>query len=312
VSSTFEVEVEVEGGRANRLGSLVRARSTSGAHLRSIMSRVARRVSHTPETRRDGASDRSDRLRDVLVGVLSKAIGDDAEAKLSLAVALGAAGRTELPPEPVELFAFVERHLLPQLRTRVGATLASSIVDDLEAALSRALYDRPAERTARAEEAATEERPTRRAPAMETAANAVPAISGVRVPVGLYGAGKERPASSRSVLVIDADRIRRVELCRALVLASWDVTVRETCPDAGEDLGEFDLIVTEVVGVGLEGWMDTLASEPPGCAILAWTEHVDRARSMLLAAGVDRFEVVAKSARVDAVVEAADRFQEDV
>jgi hypothetical protein len=257
-----------------------------------------------PTTREEPFGD----ARDLLMGFLAQALGDETEAKLAVAVGLRAAGRQELPVLSSELLAFVERHLHAELRERIGGPLAAAMMDDLEAALAHASPTSPPPPSA-GEEGEGVERPTVRAPETDVPpAAVVPSITPARLPSRVdEDQGALQAAGGRAVLVIDADRMARVDLCRALIHAACDVTVRDTCAGVVTGADQFDVIVADIEGVAIEELIDAFASDPPDCAVIAWTKAVDRAEAMFRAAGLDSFSVVAKAARPDSVVAAVDQ-----
>jgi CheY-like chemotaxis protein len=108
----------------------------------------------------------------------------------------------------------------------------------------------------------------------------------------------------RSVLLIDCDRIARAQLSRGLARAGCEITVRDSCAGIAKGADEFDVIVTEVVGVAIEELYEAFAGRPLRCAIIAWTAGIDGARTKLRAAGLDGVSVVLKESRPDALVAA--------
>jgi CheY-like chemotaxis protein len=120
-------------------------------------------------------------------------------------------------------------------------------------------------------------------------------------------APKARPAARsgrRSVLVIDGDRLARADTSRALARAGCEITVRDSCAGIATGTAEFDVIVTEVVGVAIEALIKALEQSPLSCGIIAWTSEVEGARRMLQSAGLDSIPVVPKEPRPTALVAA--------
>jgi hypothetical protein len=120
-------------------------------------------------------------------------------------------------------------------------------------------------------------------------------------------AANSRPVARtgrRSVLVIDCDRLARADMSRALARAGCEITVRDSCAGIATGTEEFDVIVTEVVGVAIEELIEAVETNPPSCGIIAWTSEVEGARNMLQSAGLDSIPVVPKEPRPTALVAA--------
>jgi hypothetical protein len=96
----------------------------------------------------------------------------------------------------------------------------------------------------------------------------------------------------------------RADVARALARAGCEITVRDSCAGIGRAIGEFDLIVTEVVDVAIEELVETFVKTAPPCSLIAWTTGIDSARSMLDAAGLPSASVVFKESRPEALVAA--------
>ena len=125
-----------------------------------------------------------------------------------------------------------------------------------------------------------------------------------RLPASLEGDRDDtRPVDRRAVLLIDADRVARVNTVRALARASCEVTVRDSCVDVGTLIGGFDVVVTEVVGVAIEELVKACAERSP-CAIFVWTPGVDSARALFDTAGIKDVSVLQKGNRADGLVAA--------
>jgi hypothetical protein len=252
------------------------------------------------------AGERDDRStpgdpREVLRRLVALALGDETSANLTIAVALRVARRKTLPRGRHELLAFVERHLHGELRDQLGPRLAAAVLDDLAAALDERPMSEPAPDMD--EGAERHERATMRAP------DAVPPVAAkpVRQAVRIEDDARSTATSARrAVLVIDADRIARVDLSRALIRADCEVTVRDSCSGAMRGADGYDVIVTDIDGVAIDELIEAFVENTPSCAVIAWTKRVDRARAMFRAAGLDTFSVVPKESRPDAVVAAVD------
>ena len=227
-----------------------------------------------------------------------------------IAVALRGARRKGPPKRRDEFLAFVERHLLGELRRKLGSDVSSALMDDLAVGLADCYPTKPPSRPAPADDDETTERPTIRAPDGETQPPV--AVPKERAPARIEDDDRVSHVSGRrSVLVIDADRMARVDLSRALIRADCEVTVRDTCKGALSSADNYDVIVTDVDGVAIDDLIEAFVDDPPSCAVIAWTKAVQRAKSMFVAAGLTSFSVVHKEERPANVVAAVDALLTD-
>jgi CheY-like chemotaxis protein len=232
--------------------------------------------------------------RGVLRTILARALGAAGRAELVLAAVLGAAKTKELPVHGDQLLALLERHLHAELRGQVGEAAAHTIMDEL----SSALVERVSAESVRGENI-EHHSTTRPPPAMEegpvTKDLVRPEIPPAPRPVRVPG---------RAVLVIDRDRMARANVSRALAREGCEITVRDSCAGIDEGAGEFDVIVTEIVDVGIEELIKTFGRGRAPCPVIAWTASVDAAQVMFHSAGIPEASVVMKEARADALVAA--------
>ena len=246
----------------------------------------------------------------LLRALVARALGDEAAANATIALALRGAGRKELPKRRDHFLAFVERHLHGELRKKLGPKISSTLMDNLATGLADRYPTKPPSRRAPAAGDETAERPTVRAPHGDT-------LPPVAVPKARALARFEddhrvtHVSGRRSVLVIDADRMARVDLSRALIRADCEVTVRDTCKGALSAAEGYDVIVTDVDGVNVEELIEAFVDDPPSCAVIAWTKAVNRAKSMFMAAGLEAFSVVHKEERPANVMAAVDALLRD-
>jgi DNA-binding response OmpR family regulator len=108
----------------------------------------------------------------------------------------------------------------------------------------------------------------------------------------------------RAMLLIDGDKASRVNTARALARASWEVTVRDSCAGIADVIGTFDIIVTEVAGVGVDELLGAFREHGHACAIVVWTLAVDSARALFREAGIARVTILQKAYRTDDLVAA--------
>ncbi len=78
--------------------------------------------------------------------------------------------------------------------------------------------------------------------------------------------------------------------------------VRDSCSDIAASADEFDVIVTEVVSVGVEELLTTFSQRPPKCALIVWTPGAESAKAMFQAAGIRGVAFVRKESRPDGLV----------
>jgi hypothetical protein len=257
-----------------------------------------------PKKKYDKPGDPSGLLR----AVVAQALGDETAASSTIARALRGARRKELPTRRDAFLAFVERHLHGELRKKLGSDVSSALMDDLAVGLADCYPTKPPSGPAPARDDETIERPTIRAPDGETLPPV--AVPKERAPARIQDDGRvSYVPGRRSVLVIDADRMARVDLSRALIRADCEVTVRDTCKGALSAADSYDVIVTDVDGVAVDELIEAFVDDPPSAAVIAWT--VKRATSMFMAAGLTSFSVVHKEERPANVVAAVDALLSD-
>jgi CheY-like chemotaxis protein len=260
---------------------------------------------------------------EILRRELARALGGEGEAALAIDVMLAEAGSTTMPGGNQELLAFVERHLLAELRAHLGQAKSDALMDVLAAELARGAVpagppSKDSDRRRTVRPPTDHQRQTVRPPTGDHPSGAgrrtkrpPPAeekpARGRTVPSGSAGERDARLAAGsiqRSVLVIDRDRVARADVSRALARAGCEITVRDSCAGIANAAHEFDVIVTEVVGVDIEELCEAFAGHPPPCAIIAWTAGIDGARTTLRGAGLGGVSVVRKESRPDALVAA--------
>jgi len=231
--------------------------------------------------------------REILRNVLLRSLAED-QAELAITMALGAAGRRELPAQRDELLALIERHLLAELIDHLGREEANALMDQLSAALA-------AETTAESTPVAPLFRPKTTQPPPEMKSH-VPTLRPSLSPAS----DLQRPpaVNRRSVLLIDADRAARARVARALENVGCQVVVRDSCAEVASTVQDFDVLVTDILGVALDELLTSFAQRPPPCAIIAWTDDVDTARALFGASGLHRVLILRRDARGEALVDA--------
>lgn len=153
-------------------------------------------------------------IRAIVRRLLIQLVEDESVALRILEAALGSAGRTTLPGDPVQMHSFVRAHLVGPLTARIGPHLVAAFLEELalEAAAATPSTSQPS-----------------LVPISVTSSHPVSMPSSRPV--------SSRPVSSRpgtgiTVLLIDGDRFRRATISRALMSAGFDVVA----VDAPEDL----------------------------------------------------------------------------
>ena len=274
-----------------------------------------------------------------LARLLRTAFADEARATLVVQKALRSAGEIELPEHSEALLEFVKAYLAPLMTPVVGPRLVAALVEDLEAEIEheRAANDpfsssRMAVSTRMPPPAETQHAP------MNMPRAAPPSLSDlvtplqpmspfeaptveVEVPSIKTAPPPAAPATRRiqrisrpAVILVDADRFGRASLARALVQGQCDVTVLDGSPEVIAALSThdaLDVVVTEVDGFDVDSMLRALVHHRPDVPVLAWTKAARAiAEVVLTSAGVQRYDVMAKSARAGDVVELVRRLAE--
>jgi DNA-binding response OmpR family regulator len=122
----------------------------------------------------------------------------------------------------------------------------------------------------------------------------------IEVPSVDEGAGE----SGARLLLIARDRETRADLSRALARTGCEVVVRDSCANVASGADDFDVIVTEVVGVGIEQLLEAFARKPPAAQIIASATRVEATRRMFQSTGLGSVSVILKASRPDTLVAA--------
>ncbi|MFI5301829.1 MAG: hypothetical protein ACHREM_27380, partial [Polyangiales bacterium] len=114
-----------------------------------------------------------------------------------------------------------------------------------------------------------------------------------------------------TVLLIDPDRLGRVALARALVMAGFDVLVLDEKPeilDAIATKPTIDLLLTEIDGLEVDAILRAFVAHRPGTPVVVWTKAARAtADHVLRVSDVATFEIFGKAARIGEVVDGARR-----
>lgn len=221
-----------------------------------------------------------------LVSLLEMAFGSLEPVEAILAQALILAGRDELPATAAELVAFVRAHMLTPLSDHIGPRLTMALVDDLIAQIDPA-----------------------------SAAVVDPSIPPSSMPRPVRIAPRERTSGEvRSaplgVLLVDADRVGRTALARALLRSKWEVTVVDSPEDLDAALGSgepIDVVLVDATHPRAQAIVEAVVEARPEVAVVARSGDAIRTRALLAALGVARLEVRSREAPAEELVDAVRR-----
>jgi hypothetical protein len=177
-----------------------------------------------------------------LLSLLQLACGSYEAAQDVLKRSLAGARMAALPRSASEIVAFVRQHVLRVLSEDIGPRLAAALGEDLVAALDEQL------------------------PAAERIT--IPPASVARS-VHAQGKGSRRASASAPLVValVDADRVGRTSLARALVRERWNVTLVESEADVA-DAGPLDVALVDGGHPSVQTLLESLARAYPGLAVV--------------------------------------------
>jgi hypothetical protein len=220
--------------------------------------------------------------RDLLNELLEAAYGSAEGARAAVERALHIAKRAAFPPSVPELLTFVRAGLLPVLSEDLGPRLAMTVLDDFIAKQEIRSGVRTKEATST---------PPRGTPVG-------------RISVRPRGAVEPRRLR---VLLVDADRVGRSALARALVRESCQVTAVGSLDElgqfvrSGEDL---DVAVIDDRHPSRLLAMETVVDRFPGVSLVVRSAGEGATRTLIGALGVARFAVLPGHASSEELVEA--------
>jgi hypothetical protein len=234
-----------------------------------------------------GGSHEQSPAQSALVALLEMAYGSAAYAEAAIAHALSLAGRDELPAAAGDVVAFARAHLTATLAAEVGPRLTMALLDDLVARLEPATAD----------------------------ATSLPPVSMPRpvARVRLAPASRPRVVARPRVVLVDADRVGRTALARAMVRADWEVTVVESVGDLVAMLASGDPVDAAIVDAqhpSAHTIVEALAAERPGVTVVARSADAARARTLLTSLGLARHDVRSRDAPPEELIEAVRRAAE--
>jgi hypothetical protein len=217
-----------------------------------------------------------------LLSLLQLALGSAAAARAVLGRALADAGRDDLPLSGTDIIAFVRAHLLAALIGEMGPRLTMAFLDDLIAELG--------------------------VPASVAAQPSVPPASVPR-PVEAGRRTAQHANRPLGVVLVDADRIGRTVLARALVRQRWEVTVIDAPREVGSALGgsAIDVALVDTAHPASREIVELLARASPDLAVVARCTEASTVRAVLARLGVERVELRSREATPEELVNAVRR-----
>jgi hypothetical protein len=222
-----------------------------------------------------------------LVSLLEMAFGAAEPVAVIIAQALISASRDDLPGSGPDLVAFVRAHLLTTLSDHIGPRLTMALVDDLAAQID----------------------PTGVAPTDPS----VPPSSMPRPVARVASRARSSPRvrSERvGVLLVDADRVGRTTLARALLRAQWEVTVVDSRAELDAALESGDPVhvaLVDATHAHAQAVVEALARVRPDVAVVARSGDSIRTGALLAHLGVAKFEVRSREAPAEELVDAVRR-----
>jgi hypothetical protein len=224
----------------------------------------------------------------VLQSLLDMAYGSRGAATAALERAMAVASIAALPDAPADVLVFVLGPLYTVLGAEIGPGLAKALVEDF---------------TSRIEPTPGGELP--RLGSSKPPASVPRAVARV----SLRSRSSPPPAPERRVLLVDADRVGRAALARALMRERWGVRVVESLEDLADALGEaaHDALIVDVGHESSADMVHVFASAMPGAVLFLRGPEGDKTRSLRAAAGARRVEVCARHAPAEELIGALDR-----
>jgi CheY-like chemotaxis protein len=224
-----------------------------------------------------------------LLTLLELACGATESALEAVRQAMVLAEREDLPLTGPEIVAFAHAHLVPVLSDQIGPRLTMALLDDLVAELG-----------------------TDEADASGDAEASVPPPASIPRPIARM---RPRPSSPRvkpkhSVVLVDADRVGRSGVARALLRAKWDVAAVDTAADLAATLhaGEsIDLLLIDGHHPEAEAILAAVLRASPNAAVVVRSWDAARSRAQLAALGAARYDVRSHDAPTEELLEAARR-----
>jgi hypothetical protein len=237
------------------------------------------------------ASERRLGLHASLLALLDMAYGSREGARGAADRALAVAGHDALPDESGDLLVFVLGPLRSVLSAEIGPRLARALVEDF---------------TARLDDQPESERPRLGSSAPpQSMPRAVARVS-------LRARSSQPAPPERIVLLVDADRVGRASLARALVRARWSVRVVESVEDALDAVRESvpHAVFVDSAHASAVEMVAAVAGAAPRALIVVRGPDGARARACLSAAG-DRPEIRPRELSAEELIESVKHLIEE-
>jgi CheY-like chemotaxis protein len=214
--------------------------------------------------------------------LLSAVFDDPSRATDTIVRALRKADMPELPGEAPAILDFARAHLEPLVAEAVGVRLAHALVSDFTDELANL--------------------PTQ-APTLPPVLAPPKKRRSVRPPTRMK-------SLSCAVLVVDADRLRRAPLARALLRGGCAVTAADDARATAAALRaeKIDVAVLDGDAEDFDATVQAVTGALGSVAIVARSDDVARTNAALLASGARDFAVRAKGATAEQLLETIGRF----
>ncbi len=215
--------------------------------------------------------------------LLSAAFDDPSRANETVLTALSQARLSELPDDAATILGFARAFVAPVVATAIGARLAQAFIADFEEELSAL--------------------PT---PPMPFPTPLAPPLI---IPPD-RSSSPRMTALNCSVLLVDADRLGRAPLARALVRGGCDVTAAEDVKGTAAALRaeKIDVALLDADHAEFDAIIRAVTEAPGSVAIVARADKVATANSRLLASGARDFAVRPKTVATNELLELIARF----
>jgi hypothetical protein len=217
-----------------------------------------------------------------LLSLLEMALGAREAAQQVIARGLVDSGRSELPTTGLELVAFVRAHLLEPMTDHIGARLTMALVTDLEAQLD----------------------PTVPGSVLEPSVPPTSLTRSVRQPPTSGAAPK------MAVVLIDADRVGRTSLARALLRGACEVLVADVPADLETALDAADPVDVALVDANHPAALaivQLLAQRRPGVPVVVRTGDSVGTLARLAQVTAAKIDVRPRHAAADELIDAMRR-----
>ena len=220
-----------------------------------------------------------------MLSLLEMAYGSPARAHVALHLALEDAGRKEPPATGHEIIAFVRAHLVATLTDQVGPRVTVALLEEL---VKRLGADRGTD-------------------SGSFPPNTLPPTSAPRATGrGLPGARPPPDAAADvRVLLVDADRVGRTHLARALLRGRCEVTVVDSVAELANAIAsgeQLDVALIDVAHPAYSGILAALVLARPDIAVVARSAEAGKTLTGLTNSGVSRLDVRPRDATAEDLV----------